>query len=174
MVTFDDAKAAAEETRQGTRALAHATRALDAPEDTYQVLGSLSPVLSSLSQAMAQLARFHDQHAHHAATDRDVRNDRGNADGTRIVRLLAAELRDAADTLLLAEAQADRAHQLSARLIWSPEPPEPPRNVAEERLRERINGAANRLGPREPLSPGATTREPQLRNINGRAPGMSR
>ncbi|MCW2752174.1 MAG: hypothetical protein JWR83_3284 [Aeromicrobium sp.] len=176
MVTFDDAKAAAEETRQRTRALAHATRALDAPQDTYQVLGALSPVLSSLSQAMAQLAQFHDQHAHHAATDRDVRNDGSTGDGARIVRLAAAELRDAADTLLLAEAQVDRAHQLNARLIWTPEQPEPPPPAATgERRREPTTAAVSRLGPSEPLASGPTQPEaPHLRGVNGHAAGMSR
>ena len=49
MATFDNPAVDADEAAEALRALAHASRVLTDPGDTYRVLGSLSAALASLS-----------------------------------------------------------------------------------------------------------------------------
>src|SRR5690349_4405649 len=60
MANFDDPRAAATESQQALRALAHATRAIDDPRDVYAILGDLSASAASLSQSLHQVAALHD------------------------------------------------------------------------------------------------------------------
>src|SRR3546814_20825556 len=62
MPTFDNPAADASEAEQALRGLAHATRRIDDPTQIYGVLGSLSRVTASLSQALHQLGSYHDNH----------------------------------------------------------------------------------------------------------------
>lgn len=60
MPTFENPAADADEVQTALRALAHATRSIDDPRQTYSVLGSLTSAVASLSQSLHQLASFHD------------------------------------------------------------------------------------------------------------------
>lgn len=60
MPTFEDPAADADEVQQAVRGLAHATRSIDDPRQIYSVLGSLTSALASLSQALHQIASYHD------------------------------------------------------------------------------------------------------------------
>src|SRR3546814_18892496 len=62
MPPFDNPAADASEAEQALRGLAHATRRIDDPTQIYAVLGSLSRVTASLSQALHQLGSYHDHH----------------------------------------------------------------------------------------------------------------
>lgn len=175
MVSTDDAHAAAEETRSASRALADATRTIEKSQDTYQVLGALTPVMSALSRSLLQLARYHEEHSVRAATDIDIRPGGSLDDGARIALLAAAELRDAAESIVLAEAQVDRAHQLNSRLVWGAEPAELTSRAAESHLHARISSAVSGLGPSEPLAPEpASSGAPDRRSLAERIAGIGR
>lgn len=60
MPTFEDPAADADEVQQALRGLAHATRSIDDPRQIYSALGSLTSAVTSLSQALHQIASFHD------------------------------------------------------------------------------------------------------------------
>ena len=60
MLTFEDPAADADEAQTALRALAHATRSIDGPRQTYSVLGSLTSSIASLRQSRHQLAALHD------------------------------------------------------------------------------------------------------------------
>ena len=60
MPTFQNPAADANEVQEALRALAHATQSIDDPRQIYSVLGSLTSAVASMSQAMHQLAAFHD------------------------------------------------------------------------------------------------------------------
>ncbi len=69
MPTFEDPSRDADELAEAARGLAYATRQIESPEDTYEVLGSLHLALSRVQQGLQQLAVWHDRHASFAATD---------------------------------------------------------------------------------------------------------
>lgn len=58
MPTFNDPIADADELREASRGLAHATRSLSDPTDVYAVLGALSSSLASMTQSLHQLGDF--------------------------------------------------------------------------------------------------------------------
>ena len=60
MPTFTNPAADADEVQEALRALAHATRAIDDPQQIYSVLGSLTSAVASMSQSLHQIASFHD------------------------------------------------------------------------------------------------------------------
>ncbi|MCR1785924.1 hypothetical protein KVF89_25540 [Nocardioides carbamazepini] len=61
MPTFTHPADDAAEAQQALRGLAHATRIVSDSSDIYRVLGALTDGLGSLSQALHQLAGFHDR-----------------------------------------------------------------------------------------------------------------
>ena len=69
MPTFEDPSREADELAEVARGLAYATRQIESPEDTYDVLGSLHLMLSRVQQGLQQLAAWHQRHALFAATD---------------------------------------------------------------------------------------------------------
>lgn len=69
MPTFHDPKQDADELGEAARGLAHATRNIERPAGTYDMLGSLHYELTSVQQSLGQLASWHHRHADHAATD---------------------------------------------------------------------------------------------------------
>ena len=69
MPTFEDPAQDADELGDAARGLAHATRHIPVPEDTYRVLGSMHYALTSVQQSLRQLAHWHEQHSPFAATD---------------------------------------------------------------------------------------------------------
>ena len=60
MVLFEDPAADASEARDALRGLAYATRRIDDPSQIQSVLGSLTSAVASMSQALHQVASFHD------------------------------------------------------------------------------------------------------------------
>lgn len=73
MVTYSDPRADADAAREALRGLAHATRTIGEPGDTYAVLGSLSAGLASLGQSLDQLAEWHHRPDELDAFDTTVR-----------------------------------------------------------------------------------------------------
>lgn len=145
MPTFHDPVADATEAHEALRALAHATRSLDHPSDTYAVIGDLLAGVRSLRQTLDQLATAHLNHREWARTD-----DGSRAAGAAEALAAADELHDAATFLDRAEAGLDRAFQHSGRVAWQPPSLQPDlsrrgRSGISERL-------AARLGPADPFT----------------------
>ena len=69
MPTFENPKQDADELGEAARGLAHATRHITHPPDTYETLGALHYALTSVQQSLNQLASWHHRHSAHAATD---------------------------------------------------------------------------------------------------------
>jgi hypothetical protein len=116
MPTFEDPKADADELGQAARGLAYATRNVENPANTYEVLGSVHQALSGVQQSLRQLASWHDRHARHAATD----------DGDRAAG--AEHAVKAGGWLTIAAAEVEQVLQLvmaaqseNGRIAWHPE-----------------------------------------------------
>lgn len=126
MPTFHDPTHDAAEASEALRGLAHATRTLDDPADTYAVIGSLLAGTRSLCQVTDQLATAHLNHrrlAHDDAGDHTA--------GVRAAGSAADELHRAGALLDAAVARLDAAFQQTGRIAWYPAPehsvPSPPR-----------------------------------------------
>ena len=127
MPTFEDPAQDADELGDAARGLAHATRHIPVPEDTYRVLGSMHYALTSVQQSLRQLADWHERYSPLAATD----------DGD-----LAAGQEHAAKAsgwLTIAAASLDQVVQLvmaaqseNGQIAWQPEP-SPLDRVLQER-----------------------------------------
>ena len=125
MVRSEPSVSAADVAREALRGLAHATRAIPEPGDSYAVLGSLHAGLASLRQTVDQLADFHEHHAPIAVTS-DVREL-----GSQVAaEVAAAELREAAALLERASGRISAAWSHNGRVVWQPEPPGPPSSSA--------------------------------------------
>jgi hypothetical protein len=112
---------AADVVREALRGLAHATRAILEPGDSYAVLGSLHAGLASLRQTVDQLADWHERHAPTAVT-LDVREL-----GSQVAaEIAAAELCEAAALLERASGRISAAWSHNGRIVWQPEPLGPP------------------------------------------------
>lgn len=113
MPSFTNPVADADETQQAVRGLAHATRRFAEPSDFYNVLGSLSQTLESLSQVLHQLGAFHDGTANRLArVDSDAR------EGRAVSYQVAWELHRAAEMVHQVGAAVDRAHQGEASIAY--------------------------------------------------------
>lgn len=121
MVTFDDAAADAEAAGEALRGLAHASRVIGDPADTYAILGSLAAALASLGQSLDQLATWHDRNAGRAADDDD--NHRA---GRHHASAAAEHLRDAAAGIRRAQCAVDEAWNHNGRIAWQPDSPMDP------------------------------------------------
>lgn len=114
----EPAASAADTAREALRGLAHATRAIDEPGDSYAVLGSLHAGLASLRQTIDQLASFHERHARLATTPREL--------GHQVAAEVAAvELREATAGIEQAYSRVAAAWSHNGRIVWHREPPEP-------------------------------------------------
>lgn len=117
MSTFQNPTADAAEASEALRGLAHATRVLEDPADTYTVLGDLLAGVRSLRQVLDQLATVH--------VSNQVRayDDAGNQ-GAGASRALtaAAGLRQAAVLLDGVHDQVDTTMGVSGRIAWRPAP----------------------------------------------------
>ncbi|WP_025155412.1 hypothetical protein [Leifsonia aquatica] len=117
MPTFDDAPADAAEMSEAKRALAHATRRVDQPEQMYQVLCDLLGSVRSLEQLLGQLATGHD-----TLIDRTT-NDAGDGPAGRSdAAATATELRAAAALISQAERHLDAGMGAAERIAWHSEP----------------------------------------------------
>lgn len=85
-----------------TRTLAHSTRTIPVPEDSYALLGDLQAVTDHMRQVCDQLAAWHDRAASPAA---------------------AADLRDAAVALDEASHAIAHAHAINGQIRWGPDRP---------------------------------------------------
>lgn len=123
MPTFQNPTADAAEASEALRGLAHATRLIEEPADTYAVLGDLLAGVRSLRQVLDQLATVH--------VSNQVRayDDSGNQGaGAGHALAAAADLRQAAALLDGVHDQVDAAMGVSGRIAWRPAPstPAPP------------------------------------------------
>ncbi|MBX3312349.1 MAG: hypothetical protein KF916_05575 [Microbacteriaceae bacterium] len=117
MPTFQNPTADAAEASEALRGLAHATRVLEDPADTYAVLGDLLAGVRSLRQVFDQLATAH------ASNQMRAYDDAGNQGAGASHALTAAtELRQAAALLDGVHEQMDAAMGASGRIAWRPTP----------------------------------------------------
>lgn len=115
MPTFTDPVADAAEAYEAMRALAHASRTFEQPEDMYGVLGDLLGSVRSLEQVLTQIATAHEHMRDRAADDTGDR-----AAGVRDALATAAELRQAAALIGEAERRLDAASAAAGRIAWHP------------------------------------------------------
>ncbi|MGV1005505.1 MAG: hypothetical protein ACOYEV_12240 [Candidatus Nanopelagicales bacterium] len=117
MPTFHDPLADSQEAQQALRGLAHATRTIDNPADTYAVIGDLLGGVRSLRQVLHQLAAAHITHS------RAARTDNGDARaGLRAAVAAADRLQEASVLLDRVETSLDAASQHSGTIAWHPAP----------------------------------------------------
>jgi hypothetical protein len=107
------------------RELARTTRRIDDPAEIYSILGALSDGLASLTQALHQVAAFHDDPGGHSAVvDGDVRHGRAAS------YQAAWELHRAAEMLTQVATGIDRAHEIEATIAYDVHPAAPLRSIA--------------------------------------------
>lgn len=117
MPTFFDSTADAADASEALRGLAHASRDLDQPTETYGVIGDLSSGTRSLRQVLDQIADAHERKAVHAF------NDAGSHEaGVRDARDAAEELRQAATLVDRAYDRLADGFSAAGRIAWQPEP----------------------------------------------------
>ena len=117
MPTFNSPTADAAEASEALRGLAHASRVLENPADTYPVLGDLLAGVRSLRQVLDQLATAH------AGNQVRAYDDAGNQGaGASHALAAAAALRQAATLLDSVHEQVDATMGASGRIAWRPAP----------------------------------------------------
>lgn len=105
----------ADEVESAARQLAHSTRSVPSPPDSYELLGALTVTATHLAQVAGQLARWHDS----AAEGVEHRGEDEDGDG-RATSTAADELRQAAVSLGDAAAHIASAHSANGVVRWSP------------------------------------------------------
>lgn len=103
------------EVSAAARHLAHSTRTVPSPPDSYTLLGELGMATTSLAQVAQQLARWHDNVEE--GVDHTGQDERGDASATTIA---ADELRQAYAALALAAEHIASAHSANAVVRWTP------------------------------------------------------
>lgn len=88
---------------------------LDEPDGSYSTLGSVSAGLTSLRQALDQLALWHDQ-----AADRAGADDGEPRSGYRHAIIAAARLRHATALIERATVEVDAAWAENGHIAWQP------------------------------------------------------
>lgn len=117
MPTFHDPLADAAEASEALRGLAHASRVLDNPADTYTVFGDLVAGMRSLRQVLDQLATTHLAHRDRAHDDNG-----DHTAGAQDASAAADELHQAGTLLDQAYDRLDAAFSHSGRIAWHPDP----------------------------------------------------
>lgn len=147
MSTFEDPTADADELGQAARGLAYATRHIEVPADTYEVLRSLHQAMSGVQQSLRQLASWHDRHTQFAATD----------DGNRAAGQEHAH--KASGWLTVAAASTDQVLQLvmaaqaeNGRIAWQPDRQITASPSALTALPEALGQREAALDPDPPMS----------------------
>lgn len=105
----------ADEVEAAARQLAHSTRSVPSPPDSYVLLGALGATTMSLAQVVQQLARWHDnavEGVEHLGED-----ENGDGSGTATA---AKELRQAAEALVVAADHIAAAHSANGVVRWKP------------------------------------------------------
>lgn len=118
MAINEDARqrAVAAELEAAARTLAHSTRAVPNPADSYELLGELSATADHLAQVLVQLATWHD-----AAQDGTTYTGE-DGDRTGSPQAAAAELYAAAREVTEASQHISRAHSHNAVVRWQQPP----------------------------------------------------
>lgn len=116
MPTFDTPTTHAAEASEALRGLAHATRVIEDPADTYVVHGDLLIWLRSLRQVVAQLAAVHLTHRVRAHDDHG-----SQAGGATVALAVTTELQVAVALLDKVHDRVDAAMAQSGRIVWHPE-----------------------------------------------------
>ncbi|GAA1681186.1 hypothetical protein GCM10010977_32280 [Citricoccus zhacaiensis] len=104
----------AAELEQAARVLAHSTRTVPVPSDSYRLLGELNATTDHLSQVCQQLATWHDGVAD--GTHYEGEDDRG--DGATGTVTAAEQLRQAASALADATQAIMAAHSANGVVRW--------------------------------------------------------
>lgn len=111
--------AIAAELAEAARTLAHSTRQIPRPFDSYTLLGELSAAQRSLAQVYEQLAVWHGQveaGIHHDGEDPSARAEDYGTGGA--AGRAASLLREAAERAGLAEDSLREAHSANAVVRW--------------------------------------------------------
>lgn len=95
-----------------SRTLAHSTRAIPDPSDTYRLLGELGATADHLAQVLEQLATWHSN------VENDTHYDGEDGGTTGSPQKAAAELHAAARALSLASEHIGLAHTHSGVVRW--------------------------------------------------------
>ncbi|GAB3214196.1 hypothetical protein GCM10027294_52540 [Marinactinospora endophytica] len=115
MPTYTDPRRDAAEASEALRGLAHASRAMEHPADTYPILGELLAGVRSLRQSLDQLATAHLTHR------RDAHDDSGDQTiGASEVLAAADDLHQAGTMLDSVEERLDAAMTHSGCIAWRP------------------------------------------------------
>jgi hypothetical protein len=118
MPTFTDPARDANEAYEALRGLAHATRTIEDPSDTYAVIGDLLGGMRSLRQVLDQLATVHLNHQH------QVTDEARDLAGGSVEALAAADELHQAGTLIdQAHDRLNAAMGHSGRIVWNPHGP---------------------------------------------------
>ncbi|WP_348542271.1 hypothetical protein [Dietzia kunjamensis] len=105
----------ADEVEAAARQLAHSTRNVPNPPDSYALLGSLGASARHLAQVAAQLSRWHDRVTE--GTEHVGEDDRGDGTG---IDTAATALRQAAAALHGAARHIESAHSANGVVRWVP------------------------------------------------------
>lgn len=100
------------------RTLAHSTRDVPNPRDSYSMLGELGAIIDHVAQVCEQLASWHGR----VEDGKHYEGEDGGSTGS--ARAAADELTTAASALRLTSNHVNRAHSLNAVVRWYPEPQE--------------------------------------------------
>lgn len=136
MPSYEDPKQDADELGEVARSLAHTTRHIDRPADTYQMLGSLHYALTKVQQSLNQLASWHHQHRTDAATD-DGNLEAGHEHAEKAggwLQVAAASLNQVVDLVMRAQGE-------NGRIAWQ-EPPS--RVISSEDLTALVDALRDR------------------------------
>lgn len=113
MPTFTDPAADADEAQQAVRGLAHASRVIDDPRSIYPMLGALSSAMTSLSQALHQIASFHDADAPNAQWVSE-----GSATARTFAYQVSWELHRAGEMMRQIADTIDHAHEAEGHIVY--------------------------------------------------------
>lgn len=102
----------ASELEEAARTLAHSTRAVPKPFESYRLLGELSATADHLAQVLAQLATWH------AATQDGTHYDGEDGGRTGSPQAAADELHAAARAVTEASEHIGRAHAHNGVVRW--------------------------------------------------------
>ncbi|AQP45888.1 hypothetical protein ACWIFB_16390 [Dietzia sp. NPDC055340] len=108
----------AAEVEELARTLAHSTRAVPHPIDSYRLLGELGATIDHLAQVIDQLGKWHSR------TEDGTHYNGEDGDGTGSAHAAADELTTAANMLRLASSHVGRAHSHNGVVRWYQEPQE--------------------------------------------------
>lgn len=108
----------AREAEELLRTLAHSTRDVPNPRDSYSMLGELGSIIDHVAQVCDQLASWHSR----VEDGKHFEGEDGGRSGSPLAA--AAELNAAADALKLAANQVNGAHSHNSVVRWYPQPQE--------------------------------------------------